>query len=322
MSAFHTELLALGVVRVPIGFVNAYAVTNPDGTWALVDTGLPGAAGYLERFAEAEMGGPPAAIVLTHGHFDHAGNARALAEAFACPIYAHAYELPFLNGSVDYPPADSSMGGAIAHFARLFPVSGLDLGERLQALPSDKSVPGMPGWRFLHTPGHSNGHTSFFRDADAVLLAGDAIATMDLDGYAAQVTHARQLSRSAAPFTTNWDAVLASQLLLADLEPRCIGAGHGRVMVGPDLAGQLRAWATIDHRPGYGRYVATPVRFEDETGEAAVPPPVEDRAGKRLLVSAVAAGAGLWALDRAASRLLYQEPGGVRARRDEVDASR
>lgn len=302
MSAFPTELLALGVTRVPIGFVNAYAVANPDGTWALVDTGLPGAAGYLQRFAEAEMGGPPVAIVLTHGHFDHAGNARALTEAFDCPIYAHAYELPFLDGRTDYPPSDSSMGGAIAHFARVFPIKGQELGERLRALPPDKTVPGMPGWAFIRTPGHTNGHTSYFRENDGVLIAGDAIATMDLDSYAAQVTHARALSRSAAPFTTNWDAALASQLILADLAPRCIGAGHGRVMVGAGLAAQLREWATVDHRPAYGRYVSTPVEFEDESGEAAVPPPVEDRAGKRLLVGAAAAGAALWALDSVAGR--------------------
>lgn len=302
MPPFHTEPLALGVRRVPIGFVNVYAVANPDGSWVLVDTGLPGAAGYLQRFAEAEMGGPPAAIVLTHGHFDHAGNAEALADAFGVTVYAHGREMPFLTGRSDYPPSDSSMGGAIAHFARLFPTGGFDLGTRVESLPSDRSVPHLPGWSFVHTPGHAPGHVSLFRDKDSVLIAGDAIATMDLDSYVTQVTHARQLARSAAPFTTDWDAALASQLVLADLAPRCIGAGHGRMMAGADLAERLREWAAVDHRPAYGRYVATAAEFDDEAGVTAVPPPVEDRAGKRLLVGAVATGAGLWVLDRAASR--------------------
>ena len=298
MAAFHTEPLALGVTRVPVGFVNVYAVRAPDDTWVLVDTGLPGAAGYLRRFSDSEMGGAPSAIVLTHGHFDHAGNAEALADAWGVPVYAHADELPFLTGRSDYPPSDPSMGGAIAHFARVFPTAGRDLGDRIRKLPADKSIPGLPDWTFVHTPGHTNGHVSLWRETDGVLIAGDAIATMDLDSWGAQVTHARRLARSAAPFTTNWDAVLASQLLLADLEPRSIGAGHGRVMVGADLAARLRDFAAVDHRPTYGRYVREPAHFDEEAGVASVPPPVDDRAGKRALVGVAAAAAGVWAVDR------------------------
>ena len=298
MSAFHTELLALGVTRVPVGFVNVYAVRAPDGSWVLVDTGLPGAAGYLRRFSESEMGGPPRAIVLTHGHFDHASNAEALADGWGVPVYAHAAELPFLTGRSDYPPSDPSMGGAIAHFSRAFPTEGRDLGSRIQALPDDRTVPGLPDWTYVHTPGHTNGHVSLWRERDGVLVAGDAVATMDLDSWLAQATHARTLARSAAPFTTDWDAALDSQLVLADLAPRCIGAGHGRVMVGGDLAARLRRWAGVDHRPAYGRYVREPARFDDEAGVVSVPPPVDDRAGKRAVLGLAAAAAGLWAVDR------------------------
>ena len=299
MSAFRTEPLALGVTRVPVGFVNVYAVRSPTDEWVLVDTGLPGAAGYLERFGERDMGGPPSAIVLTHGHFDHAGNAAALADAWGVPVYAHAAELPFLTGRSDYPPGDPSMGGAIAHFSRAFPHAGRDLGDRIRALPDDGSVPGLPDWTHLHTPGHTNGHVSLWRATDAVLIAGDALATMDLDSWGAQVTHARALARSAAPFTTNWDAATASQLVLAELEPCCIGAGHGRVLTGAGLAERLRAWASVDHRPRYGRYVREPARFDDEEGVVSLPPPVDDRAGKRAIVSLAAAAAGVWVVDRA-----------------------
>src|SRR5689334_18428899 len=69
---------APGVERVNMLLVNAYLVGEPqaaDRAWALVDAGIsPGIPALIE--AAAERFGPhsrPAAIVLTHGHFDHVG---------------------------------------------------------------------------------------------------------------------------------------------------------------------------------------------------------------------------------------------------------
>nr|MBA2604607.1 MBL fold metallo-hydrolase [Acidobacteriota bacterium] len=69
-----------GIVRVPVLFVNAYLVET-NGGFALVDSGLRGIGATLIRAAVEARFGPrarPGAIVLTHGHFDHAGSARAL----------------------------------------------------------------------------------------------------------------------------------------------------------------------------------------------------------------------------------------------------
>ena len=54
-------------------------------------------------------GAPPEAIVLTHGHFDHAGSALQLAEYWDVPIYAHRLEMPYLTGKADYPPPDPTI---------------------------------------------------------------------------------------------------------------------------------------------------------------------------------------------------------------------
>jgi hypothetical protein len=40
----------------------------------------------------------------------------------------------------------------MAPLARLYPRGPVDAGARLQALPDDGTVPGMPGWRCIHTP--------------------------------------------------------------------------------------------------------------------------------------------------------------------------
>ena len=66
----------------------------------------------------------PEAIFLTHGHFDHAGNASALSDLWGVPIYAHPMELPYLTGRSDYPPPDPTVGGAIAMMSRVLPHGG------------------------------------------------------------------------------------------------------------------------------------------------------------------------------------------------------
>jgi len=188
------------VLRVATAFVNAYILGTAEG-WILVDTGLPGAAPLIRRGVAARFGSSarPLAIVLTHGHFDHAGNADALALEWDVPILAHPLEMPYLIGRSDYPPIDSTMGGAIAVMARTFSRRGRKLAAQVLPLSGD-TVPGAPEWRWIHTPGHTHGHVSLFRESDRTLIAGDALITMDMDSWTEQVqrTPEPSLSPSAA----------------------------------------------------------------------------------------------------------------------------
>ena len=295
---------APGVARVPVAIVNAYLLGDPAAVrggapWALVDTGVPGlGASVVPRAIEERFGedARPAAIVLTHGHFDHAGSALALAEDWGVPIYAHPLELPYLTGRSDFAPGDPSMGGAIAQLSRTFPSSGYDFGARVHALPEDGTVPGAAGWTWLHTPGHTNGHVSLWREADRVLIAGDAVATMDMDSWAAQATKARCVSRSPVPFTPDWPAAVESARRLAALRPDVLAAGHGLPIV-EDAARRLATYADYPNVPTYGRYAGTPARA-DETGIVWLPPPVPDRAAVPLTLGVGAAAAALTALTR------------------------
>src|SRR5579884_4088202 len=101
------EEIARDVAIVPMLIVNAYLLGTQDN-WVLVDTGTPGNASKIRKAAEARFGSnaKPKAILLTHGHFDHAGSAKDLLSAWDVRVYAHRSEWPFLNGKSDYPPMD------------------------------------------------------------------------------------------------------------------------------------------------------------------------------------------------------------------------
>src|SRR3954462_5543909 len=129
-----------------------------DREWVLVDAGLVGTKAFIHS-AAVERFGPhsrPAAILLSHGHFDHVGALEELSREWDVPIYAHPLEHPYLNGREAYPPPDPTVGGGLmALSSSLFPRGPIDVSGRLKALPEDGTLPTLPGWRWLPTPGHS-----------------------------------------------------------------------------------------------------------------------------------------------------------------------
>jgi glyoxylase-like metal-dependent hydrolase (beta-lactamase superfamily II) len=269
--------IAPDVGWLPISFANVYFIGRPGRKWVLVDTGLPGRAAEILQAAEARYGAGsrPAAILLTHGHMDHVGSALKLAEAWDVPLYAHYLELPYLTGKSFYPPADPTVGGAIAFLSRFFPARARDLSSRLRELPKGK-VPGASAWRWIATPGHSPGHVSLFRASDRVLLSGDAFATMNMDSWRDLLTRRQRLSRPPSPSTIDWELARSSIKQLAALRPNVVGCGHGIPISDTDLPDRMQRFAENFQPPRYGRYVKRPART-DEHGIVDLPPAPFDR---------------------------------------------
>lgn len=161
-GAVETEEITPDILSLRTVMVNVQMIGTPGtGDWVLIDTGLGNFEGSIVEEAEKRFGKPPVCIVLTHGHFDHVGNVKALADRWSVPVYAHPSELAFLTGKEDYPPGDPSVGGGLmARVAPMYPNKAIDLGSRIQPLPEDGSVPGLPEFKWLPTPGHSPGHIS------------------------------------------------------------------------------------------------------------------------------------------------------------------
>ena len=294
MASFFTLTeISNDVLHLPLGFTNAYLVGTPGGAWFLIDTGAPGNERKIRDAAESRFGRgtKPEAILLTHGHFDHAGSARNLANVWDVPILVHALELPYVTGESAYPPADPTAPGFMAFLSRFFGMPVTDLSPRARALQPGP-IPGMLGWEWQHTPGHSPGHVSFFRKADATLIAGDAFATVNLDSFLAVVTRRTQIARPPTPFTCDWEAAARSVRKLDALNPLTLACGHGLPLSGADAAYAFEDFAASFPVPSHGRYVAQPA-VVDEHGIRELPPAPLDRAPGIAGAAGVAALAGV-----------------------------
>ncbi|HYP15555.1 MAG TPA: MBL fold metallo-hydrolase [Bryobacteraceae bacterium] len=309
-------LIASGVHGLRIVMVNLYAIEGDDGRWVLVDTGLYFSEKRIREWSSQLFGGrKPEAIVLTHGHFDHIGAVRTLAEEWDVPVYAHPMEVPYLTGKSKYPPPEPAVGrGMMAWMSPIYPRGPIDLGARLRTLPEDGSIPGLPGWRWIHTPGHTAGHVSLFRDGDRVLIAGDAFVTTRQESVFSVVTQRAELNGPPAYYTSDWEAAKLSVQRLAGLQPLVLATGHGLPMTGIEataaldaLAENFDSWA----RSWKGRYANQPA-MTDERGLVSVPPAVRNPM-PLLVASAAVAGLATWILvkrNRRQRALDYGEPVG------------
>ncbi|PWK14848.1 MBL fold metallo-hydrolase [Tumebacillus permanentifrigoris] len=235
---------------------------GPNSDWVLIDAGMTHSEDRIIEAATERFGAnrPPKAILLTHGHFDHVGAIVPLAEKWRdVPIYAHRLELPYLTGRAAYPPPDPTVGGGlVARLSVLFPDDPIDLRDRVQALPDDGTISELPGWKWIHTPGHTPGHVSLFREEDRVLIAGDAFITVKQESLLAVLTQEQELHGPPAYFTPDWQAAWESVKILAALKPSVAYTGHGRPMSGDLLTNGLDNLARDFDQiaiPKHGRYV-------------------------------------------------------------------
>jgi hydroxyacylglutathione hydrolase len=165
-------------LRLPfrLGSVNCYTLAT-DAGFFLIDTGASNKRQTLER--ELEKAGCKAGdlklIILTHGDFDHTGNAAYLRQKFGARIAMHRDDAGMLErGDIFWNRKSGNfliraLASALFRFGQsqrcspdLYPEDGDDLSEH----GFDAKV--------IHIPGHSRGSIAILT-ADGALFSGDLL---------------------------------------------------------------------------------------------------------------------------------------------------
>jgi glyoxylase-like metal-dependent hydrolase (beta-lactamase superfamily II) len=189
----------LAVDRYEVGPVgtNCYVVRASRGAAEAVVIDPGGDAAQL-RLELARMGATAAAILITHGHWDHLLGVADLAEGTGAPVYMAEDERALLENLPDLVPQGVVTRGYTAD-------AFLHGGETLE----------LAGIEFetLVVPGHSPAHLAYH--ADGCLFSGD-------------VLFASSVGRTDLP-GGDWDTLVESIRMLGERFPpeTVVYSGHG-----------------------------------------------------------------------------------------------
>ena len=187
------------------GYANTYLVQGEDG-WVAVDVGSPLAAKKVATFITESLNRKRHELKLitaTHFHIDHIGGICRLLTFFPRAEVNFSFHVSsYLTGKekLGIPPFSSWITGFVPTAARL----NHHLRNLFQVLVSTKSgiplpflrnifflsykpkcelkegltIPFLPDWRVIETPGHTQDSISFYHAKDRVLICGDTILNM------------------------------------------------------------------------------------------------------------------------------------------------
>jgi hydroxyacylglutathione hydrolase len=190
----------------PIG-TNCHVVRRDRGAPVAVVVD-PGADAARLRLELAGFGSRCAAILVTHGHWDHLGAVADLAEEAGAPVYMAEDERTLLEDINSFTPPGVDLRSytpdVLLHGDEILELAGIS-------------------FETLRVPGHSPAHLSYY--ADGCLFSGDvlfagSVGRVDLPG-------------------ADWDTLFESIRTLADRYPpeTIVYSGHGPLTtLGTELA--------------------------------------------------------------------------------------
>ena len=159
-ARFMTDKLEIRQYVVGMVGTNCYIAVNRQTKEALVID--PGAQGAALADTMKQDGLKPVAVLLTHGHFDHAGGVAEFVKKFPVPVYVHEKE----KDTMEDPAINlsGSMGGCAQKYHG-------------DVFVKDEQELDLAGFhiRVLFTPGHTAGGCCYYIPMEDVVFSGDAL---------------------------------------------------------------------------------------------------------------------------------------------------
>ena len=209
------------IIKILAGNTNVYLIKNSSSS-VIIDAGDKGSNRNILRALERYELKPQDVrlIVLTHTHYDHAGNLKALKDLTGAQVLAHRNEVENLSSGFTPFPKGTKM------FSKLLVYLGSRLMKKMARYEPvtpdivvddqyDLSQYGVPGY-IMYTPGHTSGSLSLIlKDHDAFI--GDAAFNIPIFGI-------------YPPFADDQNELIQTWKKLMDTGSQRFFPGHGRMI--------------------------------------------------------------------------------------------
>jgi hydroxyacylglutathione hydrolase len=193
-----------------IPHINGNCYLLADTPLTLIDTGLPHNTKKILTYITDTLHRKPqdlTAIILTHYHVDHIGNAAELREKTGAKVAALAEEAPYIEGTTPTPAPRSMLMKVVSPLMRPRPCP---VDVRLR----DHET--INGCLVIHTPGHTPGSIALFRQPERALFSGDTI-----------LAPGGSVKGPSEHYTLDYQQALLSVKRLKELDFDVLLPGHG-----------------------------------------------------------------------------------------------
>jgi hydroxyacylglutathione hydrolase len=202
---------------------NIYLISR-SGENIIIDSGIQSDRARIRNALERKNL-KPEALILTHSHFDHAGNAAWLRKEYDAKIIVHASErealaagdMPIPGGTYSFTKRLSTVGRKITSIFRYESCSPDIVVDTFL----DLSELGFNGY-LMHTPGHSPGEIAVVIDDEAAFTGDSVIGTIPGSPF--------------PPFADDVEELLRSWKKLLDTGCHIFLPGHGKPVTREELA--------------------------------------------------------------------------------------
>jgi glyoxylase-like metal-dependent hydrolase (beta-lactamase superfamily II) len=200
-------VVAPNVHTIQLQRVRAHAIVEDDGL-TLIDAGYASSLPRLTR-ALAGLGrsvDDVRRVICTHGHPDHAGGARALAD-LGVEVLIHPADAANLELTIGAVIRQPSKGRLFAAMTPPLPV--------YTPLTDGEVLPVLHGLTVIHTPGHTPGSVCLFAPRSGLLFVGDVLQR-----------RFGRLSAASVLYSDDPATARASLQRLADLDVKTVVFSH------------------------------------------------------------------------------------------------